>query len=88
MVSETDIYIKDTNITQYHSYEHWNTKTALVCLLYDRAQQLFMTQVNYLKTIMSWNGYPHYIRTKINKQLQSNKKGNERTMTKIKRIYL
>ena len=30
-----------------------------------------MTQVNYLKTVMSWNGYPHYIRTKIIKQLQS-----------------
>ena len=39
---ETDIYIKDTNTglyLQYHSYEKWNKKTALVCSLYDRAQK-------------------------------------------------
>ena len=80
---ETDIYIKDTNTglyVQYHSYEHWNTKIAWVRSLYDRAQKicsnqhLFMTQVNYLKTVMSWNGYPHYIRTKIIKLLQTRQK--------------
>ena len=62
---ETDIYIKDTNTglyVQYHSYEHWNTKTAWICSLYHRAekicsnQHLFMTQVNYLEIVMSWNG--------------------------------
>ena len=60
--SATDIYIKDTNTgldVQHHSYEHWNTKTAWVRSLYHRAQKicsnqhLFMTQVNYLKTVMS-----------------------------------
>ena len=61
---ETDIYIKDTNTglyVQYHSYEHWNTKTAWVCSLYHRTQKicsnqhLLMTQVNYLKTVvMEW----------------------------------
>ena len=34
-----------------------------------------MTQVNYLKTVISWNGYPRYIRTNLIKQLQSNQKG-------------
>ena len=62
---ETDIYIKDTNTRlylQYHTYEHWNTKTIWVHSLYHRAhkicsnQHLFMMQVNYLKTVMSWNG--------------------------------
>ena len=59
---ETDIYIKDTNTGLYaqcHSYEHWKTKTAWVCSLYDRAQkicnnqQLLVAHVNYLKTGMS-----------------------------------
>ena len=77
---ETDIYVKDTNTglyVQYHSYEHGNTKTAWVHSLYDRVQKicsnqhLFKTQVNYLKTVMSWNGYPHYISTKIIKLLQT-----------------
>ena len=65
---ETDIYMKDTNTglyVQHHSYEHWNTKTAWVHSLYHKAQkicsnqQLFMTQVNSLKEVMSWGGYPH-----------------------------
>ena len=40
---EIDTYIKDTNTglhVQYHSYEHWNTKTAWVRSLYDRAQKI------------------------------------------------
>ena len=83
---ETDIQIKDTDTglyVQYDSYEHWNTKTAWACSLYDGAQkicsnqQLFMTQINYLKTFMSQNGYPCYIWVKINKQLQSRQKGQQ-----------
>ena len=44
---ETDIYIKDTNTglyVQYHSYEHWNTKTAWVRSLYHRAQKICSNQ--------------------------------------------
>ena len=44
---ETDIYIKDTNTglyVQYHSYKHWNTKTAWVCSLYNRAQKICRNQ--------------------------------------------
>ena len=40
---ETGIYIKDTNTglyVQYHSYKHWNTKTAWVRSLYHRAQKI------------------------------------------------
>ena len=33
-----------------------------------------MTQVNYLKTVMSWNEYACYIRTKIFKQLYAGAK--------------
>ena len=61
----TGIYIKDTNTGLDVQHEHWNTKTAWARLLYHRAQKicsnqpLFVTQVNYLKTVMSWNGYPH-----------------------------
>ena len=83
----TDIYKKDTSTglyVQYHSYEHWNTKIGWVRSLYDRAQKicsnqhLFMMQVNYLKAVMSWNGYPHYIRTKIIKQLQTRQKDQQK----------
>ena len=69
---------------QYHSYEHWNTKTAWVRSLYHRAQKicsnqhLFMTQVKYLKTVMSCNGYPHYIRTKIIQLLQTREKRRQK----------
>ena len=84
---EKDIHKKDTNTglyVQYHSYEHWNTKIAWVRSLYDRTQKifsnqhLFMMQVNYLKAVMSWNGYPYYIRTKIIKQLQTKQKGQQK----------
>ena len=94
---ETDIYIKDTNTglyVQYHSYEHWNTKIAWICSLYDRAQKicsnqhLFMAQVNYLKTVMSWNRYPHYIRTKIIKLLQTRQKCQQNNVDQDKESLL
>ena len=81
------IYIKDTSTglyVQYHCYEHWNMKTAWVCSLYQRAQKicnnqhLLMTQVNYLKTVMSWNGYPHYIKNKTIKLLQTREKRQQK----------
>ena len=59
-------------------------KNCLVRSLYDRAQKicsnqhLFMTQVNYLKTVMSWNGYPHHVRTKIIKLLQTRQKHQQK----------
>ena len=37
-----------------------------------------MTQVNYLKTFMSWNGYPHQISTKIIKLLQTRQKRQQK----------
>ena len=91
------IYIKDTNTGLYvqcHSYEHLNTKTAWARSLYHRAQKiwsnqhLFVTQINYLKTVMSWNGYPPYIRTKQSSYYKLEKNFSKRTMTKIKKIYV
>ena len=37
-----------------------------------------MTQVNYLKTVRSWNGYPHFIRTKIINLLQIRQKRQQK----------
>ena len=89
---ETDIYIKDANTglyVQYHSYEHWNTKTAWERSLYDRAQKissnqhLFMTQVNYLKKLcdgmdaLITSGLKHSSYYKLEKNV------NKRTMIKI-----
>ena len=62
---------------QYHSYEHLKTKNAWIRSLYDRVQKiccnqhLFITQASYLKTIISQNGYPNYIRTKTIKLLKN-----------------
>ena len=83
---ETDIFVKKNNTGLYvqcYSYKHWNTKTAWVRSLYHRAvkicsnQHLIITQVNYLKVVMSWNGYPHYIRTKIIKLLKTRQKDQQ-----------
>ena len=84
---ETDICIKDTNTglyVQYHSYKNWNTKSAWVRSLCHRAQKicsnqhLLMTQLYYLKTVMSWNGYLHFIRTKTIKLLQTREKRQQK----------
>ena len=68
---EINIYIKDTNsdlYINYNSYEPWHTKTAWIKALYDRAHKicsnnnLFHKQVARITKVMSWNGYPRYVR--------------------------
>ena len=75
---DINIYVKDTSsglYINYNSYEQWHTKTAWVRALYDRAHKicsndnLFQKQVAGIKKVMSWNGYPRYIRNKIIKRL-------------------
>ena len=90
----TLIFVKDTNSGLYinhNSYEPWHTKTTWVRALYDRAHKicsnnnLFQKQVASIKKIMSWNGYPRYIRNKIIKRLEnrSNTKNNYTLEQKI-----
>ena len=79
---DINIYVKDTNsglYINYNSYEPWHTKSAWVTALYDRAHKicssnnLFQKQVARSKKVMSWNGYPRYIRNKIIKPLENRK---------------
>ena len=79
---DINIYVKDTNsglYINYNNYEPWHTKTAWVRALYGRAhkicsnENLFQKQVARIKKVMSWNGYPRYIRIKIIKRLENRK---------------
>ena len=86
---EINIYVKDA-ITglyiNYNSYEPWHTKAAWIRALYDSAHKicsndnLFHKQVARIKKIMSWKGYPRYIRNKIITRLE-NKKNTKNTDT-------
>ena len=80
--SDINVYVKDTNsglYINYNSYEPWHTKTAWVRALDDRTHNiysndnLFQKQVVRIKKVMSWNGYPRYIRNKIIKRLENRK---------------
>ena len=52
---------------------------AWIRALYDRAHKicsnvnLFQKQVAHIKKVMSWNGYPRYVRNKIIKRLENRK---------------
>ena len=79
---DISIYVKDTNsgvYINYNSYKPWHTKTTWIRALYDRAHKicsnvnLFQKRVARIKKVMSWNGYPRYIRNKIIKRLENRK---------------
>ena len=71
---------KDTSsglYINYDSYEPWDTKIAWIRAFYDRVHKictnisLFQKQVAHIKKVMSWNGYPYYVRNKIIKYLEN-----------------
>ena len=72
---ENDIYIKDTNAGIYVPGTHLGRPLYHSAKKICSSQQLFLTQINYMKTVMSWNGYPYYISTKIIRQIGSKHKG-------------
>ena len=74
--NETDIYINNANtcliisiviLTIEIQKRHWYVH----CIINHSNQQLFMTRVNYLKMIMSWNCYQSSVKNKLIKRLQS-----------------
>ena len=86
---EININVKDTNsglYINYNSYQPWHTKNAWMRAIYDRAHKicsnnnLFHQQVARIEKVMSWNGYPWYIRNRIIKRLE-NKKNTKNTGT-------
>ena len=81
--NKTDIYRKDTHTGQYvHfiSFEPWYRKTAWAKCLIERAEricsnkQLLDGQISKIKSFMSWNGYPRYVRNNIIRKLKERKK--------------
>ena len=81
-----DIYYKYTQTWQYtsfHSQTPWCLKTAWIRALFHRAnkicsrKQAFQQQINYIKTLMSWNAYPKYVRNSIINRLKSNVNRND-----------
>ena len=79
--NHVDIYYKDTHTEQYtsfHSQTPWRLKTAWTKALFHRAneicssKQAFQQQVDRIKTLMSWNAYPKYVRNSIINRLKSN----------------
>ena len=66
-----DIYHKDTNTGQYvhfDSFVPWNYRISWARSLYFRYNKLcctfsaFTNQIDKLKSFLSWNGYPEYVR--------------------------
>ena len=84
--NHTDIYYKDTHTGQYtsfHSQTPWRLKTAWIKALFHRANKIFSSkqalqqQINHIKTLMSWNGYPNHVRNSIINTLKSNVNRND-----------
>ena len=79
---EINIYVKNINTglyINYNSYQPWHTKTALLRALYERDYKIyrncnmFHKQLARIKRIISRNGYPGYIKSKIFKRLENKK---------------
>ena len=84
--NHTDIYYKDTHTRQYisvHSQTPWRLKTAWIKASFHRANKIcsskraFQEQINHIKTLMSWNTYPKYVRNSIINRLKSNINRND-----------
>ena len=74
---DTDVYSKPTNTGQYthfKSYSPWGYKISWARALFNRASRicsnrnLFQAQKTRINKILSWNGFPSYVRKKLLKQ--------------------
>ena len=80
--SETDLYYKTTHTGQYCDFSSqtpWKLKISWIKAFHDRATKICSTsklpndQINRIRTFMSWNSYPKYVRNNIIKRLQQNR---------------
>ena len=69
--SETDLYYKTTHTGQYCDFSSqtpWKVKRSWIKALLDRATKFYSSnkllndQINQIRTFMSWNSYPKYVR--------------------------
>ena len=84
--NDSNIYYKDTHTGQYisfHSQALWRLKTAWIKVLFHRAnkvcggKQAFQQQIDHIKTLMSWNAYPKYVRNSMINRLKSSVNRND-----------
>jgi len=77
---QTDIYRKNSFTGQYvrfDSFEPWSYKIGWARSLYSRSSKLcstvkaFNQQVSYVKQLLSWNGFPRYVRTSLCNRFKS-----------------
>ena len=78
----TDLYCKTTYTGQYCDFSSqtpWKLKISRIKTLHDRAtkicssNKLLNDQINRIRTFMSWNSYPKYVRNSIIKHFQQKK---------------
>ena len=81
---DTDVYSKPTNTGQYShfcSYIPWRYKISWARSLFNRAKKicsknaLFRSQTTRISKMLSWNGFPSYVR---NKMMKTFKESSER----------
>ena len=84
---DTDVYSKPTNTglySHYESYIPWRYKTSWARSLFNRAKRicsnnrLFKNQQERINRILSWNGFPSYVRKKM---LAGFKESHQRSTT-------
>ena len=75
--SVTDLYYKTTHTGQYCNFSSqtpWKLKISWIKALHNRAtkicssKKLLNDQINRIRTFMSWNSYPKYVRNSIIKR--------------------
>ena len=92
---ETDLYYKTTHTGQYCDFSSqtpWKLKISWIKALHDHAtkicssNKLLNDQINRIRTCISWNSYPRYVRNSIIKRLQQKKTAVQKDDESVKKI--
>ena len=95
--SETDLYYKTTHTGQYCDFSNqtpWKLKISWIKALHDRATKIYSSnkflhdQINRIRTFMSWNSYPKYVRNSIIKRLQQKKTAVQKDDKSVIKIWI
>ena len=95
--SETDLYYKTTHTGQYcdfFSHTPWKLKIYWIKAIYDRvtkicsSNKLLDDQINQIRTFMSSNSYPKYVRNSIIKRLQQKKSTIQKNDENLIKIWI
>ena len=95
--SETDLYYKSIHTEQYCDFSSqtpWKLKISWIKALHDCAtkncssNKLVNDQINQIRTFMSWNSYPKYVRNSIIKRLQQKKTAVQKDDESVIKIWI